>query len=773
MNDMKKKIMTMAMMALAFTACTEEDLMQPTQGDAGTLHIASVTIDGQEVARSRVVADGGTYAMNELPYNQSINGFIKGDALQLTMTNITLSSAYSIYNGTTWTLTSDNVGTNPVTIQPAEGKKWADVGIEAAFGGNQLSGNSNDYTTTAAAMDVVQGDIDVSNSLILGDWLVASTGNGATIDKDVKSPTLGATTIALKHAHALLRLPKSAAGIEEGTYIVNGTAHNVTDLGTLWAVVKNGNIIQYFPLTEVGDNLQAIVPADTEGIYTLTGFKAVMNTNKTVTLDLPFKVGEATTASTGIALEPNHQYPLTLNIAPHTASVSLSGGLGKPGWGDTENELSNILNERGDARFIPHPNSKGDMDNEALPGTFEVYTPKGLILVSQWMNSENEGVAIKSIEKVPNLSAIEANSGLTLNKDSLRLIHNISIENDLDFTNVEKTVTVGSYSAHMRPIGEVYEYNDNEYFPETYWGTGLIANVEGNDHTIKGLTIASQQSYAGMLAHVGGNDFFNAPQTGSIRNLTFDGGEIGLSVIGKAINFFRAGMAAGELRNGEISNVKTTGEIRIFTNTEEDIRMIDAGAIAGSCNGGVMLDCTNQADLSVEGELTKDSYYGGSLYVGGIVGYANSYVYYCKNKGGVASYVTNPSEIDSYYVGGIVGCAWGYWSVVASVNFGTSLTKTATEGAIGGIAGTVSNSSGCIYGCYTDSNNGTWKVTGIDEDIQGSYAVSSASDFTEAMVTEMNTAINGYFESHEETAAKNWKFVSDDWPTWTPVSVAP
>ena len=341
--------MTMAMMALAFTACTEEDLMQPTQGDAGTLHIASVTIDGQQVVRSRVAADGGTYAMNELPYNQSFNGFIKGDALQLTMTNTTPSSVYAIYNGTTWTISDPQDGTIPVTIQPAEDKKWADVGIEAAFGGNQLSGSSTAYSATAAAMGVVQGDIDVSNSLILGDRLVASTGNGVSIDTDVKSPTLGATTIQLKHANALLRLPKSAAGIEEDTYIVNGTAHNVTGLATLWAVVKNGSIIQYFPLTEVGDNLQAIVPAATEGIYTLTGFKGVMNTSeegKTVTIDLPFKVGTSETHDAdGIALQPNYRYPLTLTIAPHTASVTLTSEMGKPGWGTDEEELNNEMND--------------------------------------------------------------------------------------------------------------------------------------------------------------------------------------------------------------------------------------------------------------------------------------------------------------------------------------------------------------------------------------------------------------------------------------------
>ena len=89
MNDMKKKIMTMAMMALAFTACTEEDLMQPTQGDAGTLHITSVTIDGQDMARTRLVADDKEYIMSHLlPYNQSFNGFTAGDWLVLDINNL-------------------------------------------------------------------------------------------------------------------------------------------------------------------------------------------------------------------------------------------------------------------------------------------------------------------------------------------------------------------------------------------------------------------------------------------------------------------------------------------------------------------------------------------------------------------------------------------------------------------------------------------------------------------------------------------------------------
>lgn len=375
---MKKKIMTMAMMALAFTACTKEDLMPPTQGDAGTLHITSVTIDGQQVARTRVVADGGNYP-DGIPFNQSITGFTEGDVLTLhcrfddNVSNTPKVHATFGADGT-WQLTNSYTN-DPVTLAPdrKNGKKWADVFMSADFfSGTSLEGE--DALNEAKELGAVQGKaIATENIHLLTDYLVATTsltnqntqGFGSiTIDTDLKSPTLGSVTIQLKHTYrALLRLPKSAANIEEGTYIVNGTAHNVTGLGTLWAEVQYGSSTYYYPLTEVGDYLQAIVVADLPdqmpGNATLTGFKAVMLTEesgivgsgsfdetKTLTLDLPFKKGASTTVSTSIYLLPNYRYPLTLNIAPHTASVTLTSPLGKPGWGTDEEEvLSNEMNE--------------------------------------------------------------------------------------------------------------------------------------------------------------------------------------------------------------------------------------------------------------------------------------------------------------------------------------------------------------------------------------------------------------------------------------------
>ena len=372
-----------AVLCMLMSCSEEQDLLVPEQTNA--LHITSVTIDGQQVARTRVVADGGNYD-GTYPYNQSITGFTAGDVLTLHCRfddNVSYTPKVHATFGAdgTWQLTDSYNA--PITLAPdrENGKKWADVFMSADFfSGTSLKGEA--ALNKAKELGAVQGKaIATENIHLLTDYLVATTsltnqetqGFGSiTIDTDLKSPTLGAVTIQLKHTRALLSLPKSAANIEEGTYIVNGTAHNVTDLGTLWAEVQYGSSTYYYPLTEVGDYLQAIVQSTTaNGSYTLTGFKAVMlteesgasgeettqnselTTQNSLTLDLPFKVGTENSSSEsgevpqaeGYALQPNHQYPLTLNIAPHTASVTLSSELGKPSWGTDEEELSNALNE--------------------------------------------------------------------------------------------------------------------------------------------------------------------------------------------------------------------------------------------------------------------------------------------------------------------------------------------------------------------------------------------------------------------------------------------
>ena len=675
---MKKKIMTMAMMALAFTACTEEDLMPPTQGDAGTLHIASVTIDGQEVARSRVAADGGTYAMNELPYNQSFNEFKSDDRLQLFTNGLSAEQAgsnqfYAIYSGSTWTITDNLESTTSMSLRPAEGKKWADVGIEAAFGGNQLSGSSTAYSATAAAMGVVQGDIDVSNSLILGDWLVASTGNGVTIDTDVKSPTLGVTTIALKHAHALLRLPKSVVGIEEGTYIVNGTAHNVTGLGTLWAVVKNGSIIQYFPLTEVGDNLQAIVPADTEGIYTLTGFKAVLTTQesgavgsdsfdetKTVTIDLPFKVG----TETSLKLQPNYRYPLTLNIAPHTTSVTLTDGLGKPGWGTVEEELETEPKYRDDLIYVPT-----ETEGNTYP-YFKVLKPSGMPDLIKWMNGED--INLDNVKDIPDELKYAQEP-----TDEERLAESITLDCDLDYSSVETT--------KFQVDGENFEYNFIPLGHSDITASGASNQLkytglfDGKNKTITGVKMILPVSEVGIIGWLDG-------EGSGIKNLNIVGATIqGDGSVGAAVGYAYGGTISG-------ITVDNTSSMLAEGNIGSDV-----GGIAGTARYTIVEDCSNAASVK------------GLGIVGGIVGYtgSGSIVRRCTNSGAVEMTYVNKS------VGGITALASGGSYVMACTNTGTvsdtSIDVTSNNYTyVGGIVG---ENAGVVLLC-----NNTGEVKNVEND---------------------------------------------------------
>ena len=275
-----------------------------------------------------------------------------------------------------------------------------------------------------------------------------------------------------------------------------------------------------------------------------------------------------------------------------------------------------------------------------------------------------------------------------------------------------------------------------------YWATSLNAELKGNNKTIKGLTIVSHQSYAGLLAYMGHNDdygFYNGElQSGFVSDLTFLDGCIGLAplVSGKYSPWYCAGMAAGRASEGVMSNVKATGTVTIKMLGEESVSWMYVGTLVGEASGHSELlikECTNEATLTVTGKAEQS-------YVGGIVGSQGGYLFNCVNKGNVISEITSTES----YVGGIAGA--GY--VVASANLAQFITSTADGASIGGICG-----SRYAYGCYSKASS--LPIVPVQEgetdSSHGFYVVTSESDIDEDKVIVMNAAI---IEAYKETTLK-------------------
>ena len=688
---MTKSCMAVAMV-LAFAGCSEEDLVQPTNGQAGSLRIASVIIDGQEVGRSRMAYEGSV--THNYHYNRSITGFTDGDELTLdvgfTGTNRDPITKYAVYESGTWSI-ANQIKPDPTN----DDEYWEGVYIKAAIScvaaGGKYESERNKYQQVAQTMGIVQGDIPVYDkkedvkeyhySLMVGDALAASTlsseqiynGYGSiTVDTDLNSPTLGAATIVLKHTdRALLRLPKTADAfrVTAGDYIVNGKRINVTSLASLWAVFYDSYPdsdgycdYQYIPFTEVTiggqDYLQAIV---SPGGIDFVGFKAVMCTNesgevgsegfdesKTHTLDLPFKVGGA--ASNNYKFASNTQYPMTLNISPNSAEVTFTTPEGKPGWAldVTETELDNSKN---DIDLVYNDNCE-----------FDVYSAKGLMLLNQWMTySINNNQLKNGCVFVDKYNQLE--NGLFHLREK-RLAKNI---------NLKKNITLPA-NYQWIPIGDL------NY---AYGGT-----FRGNNKTIRNLTIDSNKEAVGLFGAMYGGNVFNL----KLENANVKGKSKVGAILGAVKEFTTT-----------IINCVVDGTVEGTSQEYHGIGGIVGHAGSGNIN---LIGCVNNANIEVTG--TKG-------YVGGVIGYSwydNSYCIACSNTGIIT--ITNESGYTPT-VGGVVGYmyslhVYGCWSINTFSHKGMSKELKV-----------VGNESENLEGCFivTNDDNGKTEINTKTENMNG------------------------------------------------------
>lgn len=714
---MKNKIMNLAvaMLSVAFlqTGCSEEDFPQPQQsGAAGTLHIASISIDGQQVKSRAVADDGNQYDFNEYAYNQSLNSFAAGDRVGLQYrftTGPELHPVDAVYRNGQWTI----VGGSDVSVwlrpdPTAEAEKWENIYLSAEIKGSHLSGE--EALALADDLDFVAGDISDEDVCLMSDALIAtsnadeqSTKNyGAiTIDNDITSPNLGAMTIELKHVGALLRLSKEAVEVEEGTYIVDGSQYNATGLATLWAALYDGLSTRYYPLTEVGENLQAILQVGTSGDRKLTGFKAVMKTdreNQYFTLDLPFTVETQASVSDGMALQSNYCYPLTLNISPNRSSVTLSGdGLGKPGWGEDEDEttLDNGLNDLA-------AKAKTELSYTVSTSTFSVSGPNGLMLLNKWMT---EGISTEALKSV----AFEGANDIPADVNPMA--------QNITFTEEIILPAPKDGESNWTPVGNA---------DKPYTGT-----IDGAGKTLTGMVINSTDKWQGFVGILG--------EGGKVQNLTFNDAQV--------TGEWNTAIVVGRmLKNSTVENCHTTGTSSVKSTT------MDLGGLVGYNSTGIITRCSNAAQVE------------GPAAIGGIVGTNLGIVSACTNSGAVSADVA---------AGGMVGANYG--DLIACGNTGMVSGDMRVGGIVGENTknGTVTASWTQDTNEKDSEDNapalGTENGVGLENggSITSCHVFSQASSVTAEHITTMNIAIAAWNATDGNIAvAYGWKAAtSGQWPS--------
>lgn len=225
----------------------------------------------------------------------------------------------------------------------------------------------------------------------------------------------------------------------------------------------------------------------------------------------------------------------------------------------------------------------------------------------------------------------------------------VSLDANLDLTGID-WVSIG---------------DNNNYFSGKFYGNG---------HTISNLDFSSLY---GKVQYAS-DGFFGYIQNATVTDLTIQGTVVTTS----AKEYTAFGTIAGETSGATISNC--ISKVSFKNNGFYVYGMI---GLIGYASDTTIKYCRNDGDITITGDM-------GSLYVGGIVGFAESNegiskISYCSNTGDMT--------LAAPHGGGIVGQLGGKSQVSNCYSVGKLIPIGNTE--IGGIAGTV-GSSATVNHCY-------------------------------------------------------------------------
>ena len=267
---------------------------------------------------------------------------------------------------------------------------------------------------------------------------------------------------------------------------------------------------------------------------------------------------------------------------------------------------------------------------------------------------------------------------------------NITLDTDIDLTGKDWT-----------PIGTDY---DNAY-------TGTF---DGGGHTITGLTVTTNDQYAGLFGYLGKFGKFC-----TVKNVVMDGIQITCNH-----RLGSAGGVAGYSRAVTIENCSVSGSVS---------GTMRAGGVVGGQNGGSITGCSSSATVK------------GTLNVGGVAGETNSgaTMAACYATGNVTIEI---DPINNTFGGGLVGVnARG--SVLACYATG-NVTSTGSSTGNVYIGGFLGGNNTTVTACYWKNNH----EQGIGYNRESTEATKVDGTYVtwQKAVDAMNTAL--------QNAGSEWRY---------------
>ena len=250
------------------------------------------------------------------------------------------------------------------------------------------------------------------------------------------------------------------------------------------------------------------------------------------------------------------------------------------------------------------------------------------------------------------------------NDDSYTVYNANGLMNVAELVNGGKTDINITLTADIDLTGKVWTPIGTDY-DNAYTGT-----FDGGGHTITGLTVTTNDQYAGLFGYLG-----NFGKFGTVKNVVMDGIQITCNH-----RLGSAGGVAGFSRGGTIENCSVSGSVN---------GTLYVGGVVGDQLGGTITGCSSSATVK------------GTRCAGGVAGETNSgaTMAACYATGNVTIEI---DPINSIHGGGLVGFNIGN-SIIACYATGnvTSTGSSTGKVLIGGLLG---ESYSPVTACYWKNN---------------------------------------------------------------------